>query len=267
LKNKYLYKKISLDLPIEYDTGSGLVVIYTHTSPAKKTINEDSTGYLRLDNKHIILIIADGLGGLPTGANASSIALDSITDELEMTCSGELTRNAIISAFEKANQEILNTTTGSATTLAVAEIQHNILRTYHTGDSPIMLCGQRGKLKFLTISHSPVGYAVEAGILDEIEAIHHDERHYVSNVVGSTDMTISIGAPIQLAQFDTLLLSSDGLFDNLYQEEIIDIIRKGNLAQAAVQLKTVALKRMQTPQNSVPHWPDDLSFILYRPKS
>lgn len=264
MKKSHLYKKQSLDSPDVYDTGSGLVVVYTHTSPDKTSSNEDAVGYIQLDNNHFVLIIADGLGGQPSGANASSITLDCMADELSADYTATSSRDAILTAFEKANKTIIETATGSATTLAVAEIQNNILRTYHTGDSPIMLSGQRGKLKLLTISHSPVGYAIEAGVLDEAEAIHHDERHYVSNVVGSTDMSISIGAPIQFARFDTLLLSSDGLFDNLYQEEIIDIIRKGNLATAAEQLKDIALHRMQTQQDSVPHCPDDLSYIIYR---
>ena len=46
---------------------------------------------------------------------------------------------------------------GSATTLAVAEVVGQTVRTYHVGDSPIWVFGQRGRLKLQTVPHSPVG--------------------------------------------------------------------------------------------------------------
>ncbi|MFP4611285.1 MAG: PP2C family protein-serine/threonine phosphatase, partial [Thiohalophilus sp.] len=112
---------------------------------------------------------------------------------------------------------------------------------------------------------SPVGYAVEAGFLDAEEAIHHEERHLISNVVGAEDMNISMGSPITLAPRDTLLLASDGLFDNLYYEEIVALIRKGPLQTAARRLVELAHQRMTRRAPDQPCHPDDLSFILYRP--
>ena len=41
----------------------------------------------------------------------------------------------------------------------------------------ILTTGQRGRLRMQTVSHSPVGFAIEYGLLDESEAMHHEERH------------------------------------------------------------------------------------------
>ena len=82
----------------------------------------------------------------------------------------------------------------------------------------------RGRVKLQTISHSPVGYAVESGMLDDQEAMHHEERHVVSNIIGTPEMRIEIGPPIDLATYDTLLVATDGLADNLHIEEIIERI-------------------------------------------
>ncbi|MGD8408510.1 MAG: protein phosphatase 2C domain-containing protein, partial [Thiohalophilus sp.] len=163
--------------------------------------------------------------------------------------------------------QILDTGTGAATTLAVVEIQNNKLRPYHVGDSMIVVTGQRGRQKLFTVSHSPVGYAVEAGLLNEEEAISHEERHLVLNVVGAEDMNISLGSLVTLAPRDTVLLASDGLFDNLYSEEIIGLIRKGPLLDAAQGLIDIARQRMAGVDDQQPCHPDDLSFILYRPVS
>jgi len=129
----------------------------------------------------------------------------------------------------------------------------------------ILVTGQRGKIKLQSVPHSPVGYAVEAGMLDENEAVHHEERHLVSNVVGSTDMRIEIGPTIKLSKFDSLIVSSDGLFDNLYVDEIVEIARKGNIEKAGLQLQQKAQQRMLSPQKDLPCHADDLSFILFRP--
>ena len=131
-------------------------------------------------------------------------------------------RAAILNGIEAANQAVRDLGTGAATTLALVEIQDRTIRTYHVGDSEILVTGQRGKVKLQTIPHSPIGYAVEAGLMEEEEAIHHEARHVISNVIGSDQMRIEMGPPTELAPRDTLLLASDGLFDNLFPDEIVE---------------------------------------------
>lgn len=53
---------------------------------------------------------------------------------------------------------------GAATTLAVVKLSGRTIRPYHVGDPMILLTGQRGRIKHQNIAHSPVGYAVEAGM-------------------------------------------------------------------------------------------------------
>ncbi|MDZ7805225.1 PP2C family protein-serine/threonine phosphatase [Thiohalophilus sp.] len=243
----------------------GQVVFYTHRAPNKETVNEDSMGLVELDSGSCVLIVADGLGGQPAGATASEIAVKTLSRSLHRT--DATPRETILQGFDRANHQIIENGGGSATTLAVVEIRKNQLRPYHVGDSMIVVTGQRGKQKLFTVSHSPVGYAVEAGLLNEEEAITHAERHLISNVVGADDMNISMGSLINLAPRDTLLLASDGLFDNLYYEETIAIIRKGTLPAAATRLVELAHQRMTGKAPDQPSHPDDLSFILYRPST
>ena len=150
-------------------------------------------------------------------------------------------------------------------TIDYFEIQGDTVRSYHVGDSMTMVCGQRGKIKFQSVAHSPVGYAVESGLLDQDEAVHHEHRHIISNTVGDAEMRIEIGATLKLSRFDTLLLASDGLTDNLYIDEIVQFTRKGALDIAAKQLIDLAHARMTASSNDKPSHPDDLSLILYRP--
>jgi serine/threonine protein phosphatase PrpC len=106
---------------------------------------------------------------------------------------------------------------------------------------------------------------VESGLLDETEAMHHDERHLVSNTMGSPNMRIEIGPKLQLAPCDTLLLASDGLFDNLHVSEIVERIRTRSLEQVGRRLAEDCHRRMLGEGPDRPCHPDDLTFLAYRP--
>ena len=255
---------VDLEVP-RFDTFTGgNVAWYSHRSPDKNTENEDSLTLIPINKTTGILAIADGLGGHVNGAAASQIAVESFQAVRQSADPADL-RTAILNAIELTNQTILQDIPGAATTLAIVELCGRQIRTYHVGDSVILVTGQRGKRKFMTMAHSPVGYAVESGMLDENDAVHHEERHIVSNVVGSPEMSIEMGAGIELSARDTLLIASDGLMDNLYLDEIIKTIRSGPLQACALSLVQQAQQRMLNADEAHPHHPDDLSFILYRP--
>jgi serine/threonine protein phosphatase PrpC len=86
------------------------------------------------------------------------------------------------------------------------------------------------------------------------------------NVIGSPEMRVDVGPVLQLAVRDTVLLASDGLFDNLFINEIVDTIRSGPLAASADRLVEHARARMRGNGSADhPCKPDDLTIILFRP--
>ena len=106
--------------------------------------------------------------------------------------------------------------------------------------------------------------ARDEGQIDESEAMHHEERHIVSNTLGATDMRIEVGSARRLAPRDTLLLASDGLSDNLHTEEIVERGPVGPLLTAAKRLAGDAGRRMREPTPGEPSKPDDLTFVGFR---
>lgn len=249
----------------QYSFVNGKVVVFTARSPVKETVNEDVLALIPISAQVGVFVIADGLGGLPAGEVAARVAVESLRESLNGITEDDVSlREAILNGIEQANSNILAMGNGCATTLAVVELQAGIMRSYHVGDSLIMLVGQRGRLKFQSVAHSPVGYAVEAGMLDEAEAVHHEHRNVVSNIIGTPDMRIDIGPAIKLAPKDTLLLASDGLPDNLYVDEIVARIKAGPVKKAGEILVHDCRDRMQSSSQEFPSHPDDLSMILYR---
>jgi serine/threonine protein phosphatase PrpC len=249
-----------------FDTPGGQLAVALRPGPDKSGPAEDAAALLPLPNGGIVLLVADGVGGLPTGWKASGMVVTSLETQLKgVDDEDNHVRTAILDGIENANSSLLQLATGTATTLVVAEIRAGNLRTFHIGDSAAWVCGQRGVIKLQTTPHSPVGFALEAGLMNEAEALGHAELNVISNVVGSTDMRIEIGPRLQLAARDTVLLASDGLFDNVLESEIIDIIRTGSLADSIVQLFELAQRRMAGIEPDKPSKPDDFSAILFRP--
>jgi len=245
--------------------GPGVAAVYSSRCPGKETPNEDVAALIPCGERACVLVVADGVGGARAGLEASNRAVKTLQKAIDRGLDEEADlRGAILDGFEAANRAVLDLGIGAATTLTVAAIEGTRVRPYHVGDSPSLVFGQRGKIKLQSIPHSPVGYGVEGGFLDEKEALHHDERHLVSNVIGTKDMRIDVGPALKLAPRDTVLVASDGLVDNLQTQEIIDCVRKGPLESAANVLAERAVARMRGTESGTPSKPDDLTFILFR---
>jgi serine/threonine protein phosphatase PrpC len=246
----------------------GEVCVRSLRSPDKDTDNEDSAAIIELGDDSLVLAVADGVGGSVAGREASNTTVRTLARVLtELPQDGQPLRPAILDAVEEANRAVLGLARGAATTLVVAQLDGTRLRSYHVGDSELVAVGQRGRIKQRVVPHSPTGFAVEAGLLDEDEAVQHDQRHVLFNVIGSTDMRVEIGPLLELAARDTVLLASDGLFDNLYIDEIVDTIRTGPLPKAADRLVERVRSRMQGQDaRDRPCKPDDLTIVLFRPR-
>jgi serine/threonine protein phosphatase PrpC len=245
----------------------GQVCVRSLRSPDKQTENEDSAAIIQLGDDSLVLAVADGVGGSVAGREASNATVRTLSRVLtKLPDETTQLRPAILDAVDEANKAVLGLARGAATTLVVAQIDAKRLQSYHVGDSELVAVGQRGRIKQRVVPHSPTGFAVEAGLLDEHEAVQHDQRHILFNVIGSQEMRVEVGPALQLAVHDTVLLATDGLFDNLFIDEIVDTIRSGPLVAAADRLVERVRARMQGDGASdQPCKPDDLTVVLFRP--
>jgi serine/threonine protein phosphatase PrpC len=245
----------------------GDVCVRSLRSPDKQTENEDSAAIIQLGEDSLVLAVADGVGGSVAGREASNATVRTLSRVLtKLPDETAPLRPAILDAVDAANKAVLGLARGAATTLVVAQIDAKRLQSYHVGDSELLAVGQRGRIKQRVVPHSPTGFAVEAGLLDENEAVQHDQRHVLFNVIGSQEMRVEVGPALQLAKYDTVLLATDGLFDNLFIDEIVDTICSGPLVAAADRLVERVTARMRGDGAAdQPCKPDDLTVVLFRP--
>ena len=265
MSEAHIFTDVDMARGERFELGGGEAVVLSLSKPGRDGPNEDAAAVISLGEQAGVALVSDGAGGHPGGAKAAAIAVRAVCDSVVALGEDlENLRGAIINGFELADRAISALGTGAAATLAVVEIQDTHMRAYHAGDSMVLVTGQRGRIKWLTIPHSPVGYAVEAGLLDRGEALHHEDLHLVSNLLGTQDMRIELGATVSLAPRDTVVLASDGLSDNLHLDEIVERVRKGPLHRAVDELAALGRKRMEAPVEGTPSKPDDLTFIAIR---
>jgi serine/threonine protein phosphatase PrpC len=243
----------------------GEIGFFTHKSPYKESVNEDCLGFIELDDHCGVMAVADGIGGQRSGYMASKIAIETIVTELDKFKGNprEELRETLLNAIDTAHAEIKKLGVGAGTTLVVAEMVDNNVRFYNLGDSIGYHLGGKGKLKFKTLEQSPIGYAVESGLLDEQEAMTHEDKNLISHALGLDPMRIDISLPMEVSQRDSVFLASDGVSDNLSSDEISDIFSSGEIKERFDDGLKIAGERMEQPDDGLGK-ADDLAMILYR---
>ena len=248
-----------LDDPLTIACLVGQAVVYSHRSIAEHKTNEDALGVFDWGDGKLLLAVADGVGGQPGGAAAARRVIETLHN-----APASNHEDPVGYLVDKANDSIRQDISMGATTLSAVLIQNKRFTSYHAGDSATLVVGQRGRIKFHSVCHSPVGVAQARGELSEHTALFHPQRHLLSNMLGDEIFWVERSACCELATFDTIVIASDGLWDNFFCDEIVEIVCQGSLVQAGRRLAHSARQRMLTAEDNVPSKPDDLSFVLYR---
>tara|TARA_B100001123_G_scaffold177769_1_gene203810 strand:- start:2150 stop:2908 length:759 start_codon:yes stop_codon:yes gene_type:complete len=250
---------VDLERPLTLSCPSGEVVVFTHGSPLAGHKNQDAVGVFCWEDDGLLLAVADGVGGIPGGGAAAGRVI-----EVLARSPGGPQDDPVGDLLNEVNKSALADNSIGASTVSAVRIERDRLTSHHAGDSATLVVGKRGKIKLQTTCHSPVGMALASGKLTEHEALFHKERHLLSNMVGDSQLWVERSESILVSSSDTVVVASDGLWDNLFLDEVIECVRKDPLETAAGQLVKLARHRMTTPGMQNPAKPDDLSFILYR---
>ena len=211
-----------------------------------RSANEDNLGEAVTPNGHLF-VVCDGMGGHVGGAQASTIAVNSIIEYFQREVYDNLIQ-AIDHALSFANEQIyasaLNNTSlkGMGTTAVVLLVRGEECFIGHVGDSRIYL-RSNGKLNRITKDHSFVQTLVDSGVIDDEDAENHPNKNQILQALGiapSVKATIS-QSPILPKAGDMFLLCSDGLNGMVKDRDIERIMQEDNLMVTSENLITAAL--------------------------
>ncbi|MFN2375963.1 MAG: PP2C family serine/threonine-protein phosphatase [Candidatus Binatia bacterium] len=195
-----------------------------------------------------LLVVADGLGGHAAGEVASAMAVAFMAEALDASRLAAVAGDAgriealLIDAFLELQGRMLAeagaqpSCWGMGTTLVVALVDGGDLHVCHVGDSRCYV-RNAGGLQQVTSDHSLVGVLVAAGELTAEEGRVHPRRNQVLQAIG---LPTGINPEIcraKLAPGDRVLVCSDGLWEELDDEDICAILDgAGSTAERAARL-------------------------------
>ncbi len=224
------------------------IVARTHVGMVRQN-NEDFHGYsvnisekdwhfyeesvIDIDNQPILLVVADGMGGLEMGEEASRIAVETSRDfafenaeKLMNADSGKL-KGFFNELFININNNILDFAKKNAkegeigTTLIMSFIYNKQAHVYWIGDSRCYMFRQ-GKLKPVSKDHSYVQELVDQGRITYEQAFFHPESNIITKFMGDPKTNpVPSYTSVNLEEGDVMLLCSDGL-NAMLQDSIIE---------------------------------------------
>ena len=176
--------------------------------------NEDSVG---CDPERGVWLVADGMGGHAAGEVASRVAVDVI---LERVAQGDGLKEATLAAHravvQQAGDDVAKKGMGSTSVvLRIGDRQGEVV---WVGDSRAYRL-RGGEFKQLTKDHSFMQLLLDRQHLTEEQARTHPRRNVVTQVLGFNEPEPD-QVHTELQHDDLLVLCSDGLYDELTNEEI-----------------------------------------------
>ncbi|MCC8392734.1 protein phosphatase 2C domain-containing protein [Paraburkholderia sp. MMS20-SJTR3] len=212
------------------------------------------TGHVREINEDACLdqpeagrwAVADGMGGHAVGDVASRAVIDALSQLGTPRSIRALVADAR-TRLQRANRQLRDEAARRqvqriGSTVVVLLACDRFCGYLWAGDSRIYLY-RAGQLRQLTRDHSQVEELRSLGVITEEEARHHPAQHMITRAVGATDVLELDDNAIEVADGDVFLLCSDGLSNELSDDEIAGVLTSPQRENACGELVELALAR------------------------
>lgn len=196
--------------------------------------NEDQALAMVNAKGNVLLLVCDGMGGQNKGDYASNLAMQTIAEEFQKVSKFLNRYHAVMwlnKVIQRANTDIYTQANnspiyeGMGTTLTIALIIGGIVVSAQIGDSRLYFLDREiGKFTQISEDQTYVGYLYRTGQITLEEMKTHPKRHMLTNALG---VYPSASADIKFSAYtgQTILVCSDGLYNNISDLDIESIIR------------------------------------------
>jgi len=207
-----------------------------------------------VQGEEFIFVVADGMGGHSKGEVASRLTLESLLENKKRVF--ENPEEVLQLSKRKLDEYAMNNPSALGLGCAVAGIvlKGGIAKVFNAGDCRVYRF-INSKLIRLTKDHSVVERLLSLGVINESEAKHHPQRHVlISCIIGDPDSEINeiFINEVEIYEDDVFLICSDGLWDELNEEEIKTALSEKEPCKAFLSLLS------EKPLK------DNLSFIIVK---
>jgi PPM family protein phosphatase len=175
-----------------------------------------------------LLVVADGMGGLPAGELASDILVKALAVVDDMPETGEALQD-MLAALRTANERIEaaiaddSARDGMGTTVTALLLSGDSVAALNVGDSRCYLL-RDGEMVQITRDDTYVQALVDQGVLTPDDARRHPQRALVTQAVQGGHFQAT-GRMVPVRPGDRFLLCSDGLTDYVTDEVIGETLR------------------------------------------
>jgi PPM family protein phosphatase len=210
-----------------------------------------------VDNKGVLAVVADGMGGLAKGDRASQTAVSIFLRDYKEKDEDDPPDHFLRRTVHRSNCAVFDLAfegdkeSELGTTLVAAAFYKGKMHWVSVGDSRIYLY-RDNKLKQLNLEHiyaNKLQGDVESGLITQKEAQEHPERSYLTSYLGLPELTEIDHSyePLSLNAGEVIILCSDGLNNTLSDMEISETIKQssGNIAEDLVDKALSKNKRFQ----------------------
>lgn len=210
----------------------------------RRSNNEDAC-FVMLPDK--VYVVADGVGGSNAGEIASRTAVNEIAAYISNKPIVEADNEyAVVNYFQacldKANEQIFKMShtyeenSGMATTVVVVYATDGKAYIANVGDSRAYLY-RRGRLTQLTEDHTYVNTLVKAGILSKEQAELDEHKNVITKALGAEPTVEPDFFRVEIAKGDVLVMCTDGLYDEVENGEMMEILdREESMSAACTEL-------------------------------
>ena len=204
--------------------------------------NEDR---LLCDEKALLFGVADGVGGLPGGAEAAQLAIEEVHGSLLALSAGR--EPDLVGIVQHTNHTVatlgqqISPNMGIGTTLTIGCVLGSLLKIAHVGDSRAYLL-RDGRLERLTRDHTVVQQEIDAGRLTPELARVLPHRNILTQSVGFHGPVEPDTATTAVRSGDVFVLCTDGLTDALDDEALSNVLRGLQPDEMADALTEAALQ-------------------------
>ena len=193
-------------------------------------VHHDTEDSIGVDAPRGIWLVADGMGGHASGEVASGIVRDTIMSrkELPLIQAVSAAHDAVTAAGNSDDER----NRGMGSTVVALALRRGAGEIVWVGDSRAYLW-RRGVVRRLSRDHSYVELLRDSQGITEAEIRVHPQRNLVTQTLG-IGAAVPSSASLELRANDWLLLCSDGLNDELDDDEIAAYLRRSNTPDDAV---------------------------------